>query len=326
MYGYSPPPHTRIDIHTEILILKNSYTQRVPDRFFDTPQPDSLSIYLRNELQPQAAADTISSSAIRLGDYHFLPTDSMGIAFDADKFPTFVLSEISRVAGASSFLPNDWQSTIFLLMMGCFFLFCFFVSKERVSLINNFKNIFVSSKKLATSTQQVTALEAWAESFFVLQTMMFGGVSAVVMAWRSQMIGNSWQDGLLFFGAVVAILLVLLLYKFTIYRIADFMLFSRRMKKWIKRYIWLLELTGIVGFLPVLAFVYLPEWHTILGLTIIGIFLVSRVLAIALLLKFFVKNEIGLFYFIPYLCGVEIAPYLFAYKGVSDFINTIRVL
>jgi hypothetical protein len=40
-------------------------------------------------------------------------------------------------------------------------------------------------------------------------------------------------------------------------------------------------------------------------------------------LDVFVKNKIGFFYFIVYLCGIEIMPYFLLYSGLISLITVV---
>jgi hypothetical protein len=93
------------------------------------------------------------------------------------------------------------------------------------------------------------------------------------------------------------------------------------MKRWINRYYRLVELMGILLFLPTLFYVFMPELRNDIAMFFLFIFIMSRIAILFGLLNIFVKNKIGGFYFFVYLCGTEIAPYILFYKGVLLFIS-----
>jgi hypothetical protein len=100
------------------------------------------------------------------------------------------------------------------------------------------------------------------------------------------------------------------------YRLIGAFFLQSEMKNWIIYYSRMMEILGVIFFLPAVFYVYLHEIGNIILISLILLFFISRLLIYIELLNIFVKNKISPFYFFIYLCGTEIAPYLLLYKVV----------
>jgi hypothetical protein len=109
--------------------------------------------------------------------------------------------------------------------------------------------------------------------------------------------------------------------KIIAYRIIGTFFLPVDMKNWVTQYTRLIELIGLILFLPAICFLFLPELKQLMLVLFAVFFILSRLVIIIELLNIFVKNKIGWFYFFVYLCGTEIAPWLLFYKGVLSMIN-----
>ena len=115
----------------------------------------------------------------------------------------------------------------------------------------------------------------------------------------------------------IFLFLALLIYlKIAGYQLIGTFFLQNEMKSWSTYYSRMMEILGVLIFLPVLFYVYLVETRTIMLILLVVLFFISRMIIYIKLLNIFVKNKINPFYFFVYLCGTEIAPYILLYKGV----------
>jgi len=290
----------------------------VTDYFPDTIR-NSLPLMLRREVIHPVA----DSLPMNFGQYEFLPTDGNRLFFDVDSTVTAAL-QLSPAGSVGINLPYTARvdSMIFLLFLFCFMLFAFVFRSEGVALTGNFKNMFTPWKRaVLIRKEQVTTTEAWAEFFLILQTILFVSIFLFTFLWDKGLSSLSSTNLSLIFTGVFLGVSMLVGLKFLIYKTIGAFFLQDDMRNWISHYSRLLELLGILLFLPLIFYVYLHEFRNITIVILCVLFLLSRLVIFIELLHIFVKNKVGGFYFFVYLCGTEIAPYLLYYKGVLSIIS-----
>lgn len=85
----------------------------------------------------------------------------------------------------------------------------------------------------------------------------------------------------------------MILLKLFMYRTIAVFFMRQQMKRWISHYYRLLELLGILLFLPALLYVFMPELRNIILVLFLFIFIISRLVIALGLLNIFVKNKVG---------------------------------
>lgn len=290
----------------------------MPDYIPDTIL-NSLPFLLRGEeIHPRA-----DSLQMNFGQYEFLPTDGNRLFFDVDSTVTAALQSSPAGNGGIDLPYAVWvDSMIFLLFLLCFMLFAFVFRSEGVALTGNFKNMFTPWKRaVLVRKEQVTTTEAWAEFFLILQTILFVSIFLFACLWDKGLSSLSNTNLSLSFTGIFLGISMLVGLKILIYKTIGTFFLQDDMRNWITHYSRLLELLGILLFLPLIFYVYLHEFRNITIVILFVLFLLSRLVIFIELLHIFVKNKVGGFYFFVYLCGTEIAPYLLCYKGVLSIIS-----
>lgn len=282
---------------------------------------DSVSFFLRNDIPVKVVADTQQAD---FPMFEYLATDSTKLFFDVNS--TTLTTHFSQTGFQGVALPFSpfIGSVIFLIFLACFVIFSIVFAREGTALIGNFKNIFLFGNRHHTSyKQQITTSEVWGEVFLILQSGIIFAIVLFVFSWDKGLSDMPQKSYFLFFVVALLLLAVFLGLKYVIYKAIGSFMWAKEMNRWIGRYFWIVELSGILSFFPAMFFVYIHEFREFVLVLLLVIFLAVRIVVITSLLMFFVKKKIGFFYFIVYLCGVEIAPYLFIYKGAVSFMNII---
>ncbi|MBF6597287.1 MAG: DUF4271 domain-containing protein [Fermentimonas sp.] len=224
--------------------------------------------------------------------------------------------------GSPPIFPMQVGSVFFVIFLLCFVVFSFLFSKERTALKGNFNTIISLKSRLTNAyKEQVTTAEVWGESFMVFQTILLFSITLFIFFWGDGLSILTARSFIVSFPLIILLLSILLGLKFLIYKSISTFFLQHDIKNWINRYFRLLELVGVILFLPIMLYVYIPEIRSIIQLMIVLIIIASRLIVIIELFNIFVKNKIGGFYFFVYLCGTEIAPYLIYYKGVVLLIS-----
>ena len=98
--------------------------------------------------------------------------------------------------------------------------------------------------------------------------------------------------------------------------------FPLKIKNWLGKYLQIVELVGILSFFPL--FLYFSARNSFVRFRLLlAIFFMSRLGIMIAVFDIFVKNKIGFFYFIVYLCGIEILPYFLLYSGLISLISVV---
>ena len=289
----------------------------MPFLITDTIQ-DSLSIYLKAEELPLR----YDSLNFDFGNYEYLSTNQLGVFFapDSTAFETFL--KINGNQGISFSLSPLISGIIFLIFLFCFVVFSAIFREERISLMGNFNSIFTLSRRPSKGyKEQVTTTEVWGEFFMIFQAILFYSIFIVTYLQDNELLELTFESYSINFLVVFVVLALLACFKYLIYKTIASFFMQNDMKNWITRYFRLIELSGVIFFIPLFAYVFLPESRFVLVILILLVFIILRLIIVVELLHIFVKNKIGGFYFFVYLCGTEIAPYLIFYKGMLSFIS-----
>lgn len=275
---------------------------------------DILPYYLGAEME-QAVP---KSWQMDFGQYDFFPTDSIRLFFDFEESTALFTSVLPSGSIGISMPFSPWvHSVFFILFLFSFMIFAFIFRWEGTALKSNFKSIFTSGK-YATSAHksQVTKTEVWGEFHLLLQTIMIFSILLFSWLWSKGLSSFSIITQSLGFVGVFVGLALLIYLKVLGYKLIGTFFLKNEMKGWVSYYSRMMEILGIVFFLPAIFYVYLHEVRNIILISLIVLFFISRLVIFIHLLNIFVKNKINPFYFFVYLCGTEIAPYLLLYKGV----------
>jgi hypothetical protein len=262
----------------------------------------------------------------------------------ADKIPFFVKAEEqlsffdSTTAGIGALVMEKTglalpfsplvESLFFLVFLACFLVFALIFRKEGVGLIANFKNFFLFQSHKSTFSEQITTTKAQSGFFFIAQASLIVAIITFIFLLKDDWGQFSLGVYALIFGAIFAIISLFLCLKYLLYKFIGTFFLRDDMNDWIEHYFRIIKLSGFLLFIPTALYIYFGELREVAHIVVVIIFFISRLAIIIKLLNIFVKNQIGLFYFIVYLCGTEIAPYILYFKGVfllTNFVGSIII-
>lgn len=275
---------------------------------------DTLPYYLKGEME-QAIPESWQMS---FGQYDFFPTDSNRLFFNFDEGTTLSMQLFPSGIMGDPLPFSPWiHSVFFLLFFFSFLLFAFIFRWEGTALKANFKTVFSFGKPAASvHKSQITKTEAWGEFYLLLQTILIFSILIFSWLWNHGFSLYPTKVQVVGFIGIFVILALLIYLKIAGYQLIGTFFLQNEMKNWSTYYSRMMEIFGILVFLPTLFFVYLDEVRDIMLIFLVALFFISRMVMYIQLLNIFVKNKITPFYFFVYLCGTEIAPYLLLYKGV----------
>ncbi|MDR0421965.1 MAG: DUF4271 domain-containing protein [Proteiniphilum sp.] len=275
---------------------------------------DTLPYYLKAEAE-QAVQESWRMS-FEYGSP--CPADTTRLFSDLGESAT-LSAQLLPAGGAGTAMPfSPWvHSAFFLLFLLCFTTFAFVFRWDGAVLKGNFRNaLSVGRRSVSVYKSQVTGTEAWGEFYLVIQAILIFAILLFSWLWSQGLSVFSMYGQLVGFAGIFAGLALLICLKIVGYRLIGTFFLQSEMENWVTFYSRMMEILGIIFFLPAVLYVYLQEVRNIILTALILLFFISRLLIYMGLLNIFVKNKISPFYFFIYLCGTEIAPYLLLYKGV----------
>lgn len=106
-----------------------------------------------------------------------------------------------------------------------------------------------------------------------------------------------------------------------VYRIIGYIFPEWGLEEWTEKYFRVVELVGVLIFIPAMFFVFVPEYAKTALFLLIIIFFIIMMVVFWNLLNVFAKNKVGLLNYFLYLCAIEIVPFFLIYKGVVSLVN-----
>jgi hypothetical protein len=139
--------------------------------------------------------------------------------------------------------------------------------------------------------------------------------------WDKGISGLSLMEMMLLFLATFLGILLFLAIKYLVYRLIDYIFIEWRLGEWTGKYFRIVELLGVLIFVPAMFFVFVPEFSKVVLFLLIIIFFIIMCVVFWNLLNVFAKNNVGLLNYFLYLCAIEIVPFFLIYKGVFFLVN-----
>lgn len=217
-------------------------------------------------------------------------------------------------------IPKDHQGSFRLFTLeqddGVFalLLFCFIcitrIYKGGASFFSqNFKLLF-SSRESVNLFTQTTIREFWFNFVLLFQSILLISISVFdyfLVLDSNKIPIHSFYTISLFFVSIS----LFLGFKYLFYRFTGWVFdIQKKIYIWLRTYMIVLEMIGIIAFIPTLMLVYSVnlQFPFIYFLTIL--FIVSRIILFYRACVFFLQSNVNILYLITYLCSVEIIPYI----------------
>ncbi len=278
---------------------------------------------------PQIQVDNVigqSSDSIRVGflSFEYIPTDNTGLFFNVDS-STFSISSGQIPEGFSGVLlpfSQTVQSVFFLFFAFCFVIVAFWFNREGPTLAANYRNIFSGGVRRRTIfKEEITTTGIWSEFFLIFQTILILTVVFFTFFWDKGISGLSVKNMVLVFLAVFLGILLFLSIKYLVYKLIGYIFIEWGISEWTEKYFRVVELMGVLIFIPAMFFVFVPGYAKIALFLLIIIFFIIMMVVFWNLLNVFAKNKVGLLNYFLYLCAIEIVPFFLLYKGVVSLVN-----
>lgn len=272
---------------------------------------DSIPFVLKKEAV--ANIDTIPANDFY--SYEYLPIDSSKLFYDIDRIGQEVF--FSGLEGVTRPFIQQIGGVLFLVFTILFVFGAIVFKNSGLSHFTGIRNIFsFDNSKKQTNNQPITVTDAWSKLFYVFQTYLIFSIFFFAVATQVSRVYYNTYDYLILYLQISVGFFLFVLAKFLFYKLIGSVFSKAKINNLIDAYISVFYVVGILSFLPIIAFIYIPEAKLYVLFYIFVVFIVGRLAVIVQSYVFFVKAHIGNSYFFVYLCGVEIMPYLLLYKAI----------
>lgn len=292
----------------------------MPDSISHTA-PDSSFFFLKKDTSLQH----VDSTTIDFSPFVIIENDSSEALFRQDSLKMVTNRAVEK--GYEGILRNFSKPEINVYLFALIICFAIFsvIFRYTQKAIRQSLRYFTPSrtKNSAIYKDQITSIEVWGKLFLIFQGFLILSV-VVFFYFLSQLkIHLSPEKYWIYFGTIFMLISVFFVLKYTFYKIVRSLLLDASFDDFIDYWIWLNGFIGIICFFPLAIHISLQQFSNITLILIFTTFFISRIFIYIRILDIFLKNKIGILYFITYLCTIEIAPYFVLYKGAILLLNYV---
>ena len=276
-----------------------------------TQNPDTIPFVLKQ----QVVASIDSIPKLNFLTYEYLPLDSSKVFYNVDAIDEYAV--FTGLEGLVRPFMQQIGSILFLVFTVLFVLSAIVFKQSGRALFGNVSYIFNVGKRNKNSYgQQVTTSDLWSNLFFILQAFVLYSIFFFDLALEQSNLLFNGFDYLLLFSVIFAVIALFVFSKYIFYKFMGALFSTSKTNALVNVYLWIIYLAGILSFIPVVAYIYIPEVRMYVMFFLLAVFIIGRIVVFAKSYSFFIKYHIGSLYFFVYLCGVEILPYFLLYKSI----------
>lgn len=273
----------------------------------------SVPFFLKKEVI--AAVDTIPENEFL--SYQFLQLDSSKIFYDIDAIGNSIFSSGLGMEGLVRPFMQQFGSVLFLVFTLLFVLFAVVFRSRGLELLSSLNNIFTSDRQNKNSLgKQIITSDVWANLFFIFLAFFIYTILFFDLTLQQSSLFITNYDYIVLFSQIFAVIFLFAFSKYLFYQLMGALFVNSKTNVLLEVYLWIMYLTGILSFIPIVAYFYIHEVRLYVPFFLLAIFVIGRIIVFVKAYSFFAKSHIGILYFFVYLCALEIMPYLLLYKVI----------
>jgi hypothetical protein len=213
---------------------------------------------------------------------------------------------------------NDFTSGIFLLVT---VIYCFVMLRSKKVMNNTLQSIFGRQRERSSLFEpEITANEARYGLF--IKGLGFLGLTAFIYSLARNFIElpGEYSSLIIFVGGAI-FLFILLLFKYLVYAILSYVFIGKsKVSTFADQYLTLVLGVGVILFPLILVKNFIqPELFSTIDIVSISICIIGFLVVFYKIVRFFRGSYYSIFYFILYLCTLEILPLLIVVKLLHNF-------
>lgn len=274
-------------------------------------ETDSVPFFLKKEVI--ASVDTIPNNEFI--PYQYLQLDSSEVFFDLDAFDFNALS--SGMEGLVRPFMHQFEGVLFLIFTLFFVLYALIFKDSGRVILNDFSQMFTLGNRYKNfNGGHIVISGVWTKLFFVVQTFALYSILSfdIILQHSSLFIG--WHNYNMLLLSLFVCLLLFAFSKYLLYKFVGALFSTSKTGVLSDVYLWVIYLIGILSFIPIVLYIYIPETKLFVLFYLLAVFIAGRIIVFIKSFAFFIKSHIGSLYFFVYLCGIEVMPYLLVYRVI----------
>lgn len=205
------------------------------------------------------------------------------------------------------------EDGVLILILVCF-LFFTRIYKGGVIFFKENTRLLFSNRENLSLYSETTIREFWFNFILLFQNVLLTSVILFDLFLESDKYPLP-KDSFVTILVFIFVLALFISFNLLFYRFLGYIFnIKEYMKIWIRTYIIVLEMMGMIAFIPTLIMVYSQSFHYILLSFFIVLFFLSRLILFYRIITFFLRQHVNFLFLIVYLCTVEIIPYIILYQ------------
>lgn len=205
------------------------------------------------------------------------------------------------------------EDGVLILLLVCF-LFFTRIYKGGILFFKENTRLLFSNRENPNMFTETTIREFWFNFILLFQNVLLIAIILFDLFLEFDEYSPP-KDAFVTILVFISVLSLFIYFKLLFYRFIGYIFVVKEyMKIWIRTYIIVLEMMGMIAFVPTLIMVYSQSFHYILLSFFIILFILSRLILFYRIITFFLRQHVNFLFLIVYLCSVEIIPYIILYQ------------
>lgn len=214
---------------------------------------------------------------------------------------------------------------IFGLLIVCFFLFSRIYSGGVSILKENISRFFTLSNNKKIHEEHLSK-RTLLNYFIIIQSIILSSIGIYDIFIEFNTINDNISP-LLHILCFMLILGIFYILKINGYKLLGYIFGMKPLTKIsIQSQITIIQIVGILYFIPILLLVYSNIWHLEIIILMIALFVILQLIFFYKISIFFIQEKFNFLFLIAYLCSIEIIPYIFLTIGLIYSYNNIDIL
>ena len=237
-------------------------------------------------------------------------TDSTKNNWESSTQPLNYISGDQQKRHEGKALPFSLENTdfVFVLMLICLL---FFTHMKGADFFKQNLQAIISPRRNNSLTKNTTGRETIFSYLLAFQTIILASVSLFneLVEYSPDKPGaNSPTSSILIFILVISCFFIL---KLLGYKLLGYVFDKKEIAySWIQTNITILEVYGLILFIPTLILIYGSHWHLQIVAIMLILLIIGQIIVFYRIVIFFLQEKLSFLFLIVYLCSLELIPYL----------------
>lgn len=228
---------------------------------------------------------------------------------------TYVEKSETGHLGIQRFFSLEQDDGIFALLLLCF-VFLAHLYKDGLVFFRENSHLIFGTRKSVNLFTKATLGDFWYNFVLVFQSILLAAI-IVYAYFINKGFPLAERSSFLTIGLFIVLISFVESFKYLCYRFVGYLFdIQSSINVWLRSYMLIVEMLGLIAFIPTLLLVYADSYQDIILLLLLILFVVSRLVIFYRIILFFLQENVNSLYLITYLCSIEIIPYILLYNGL----------